>query len=113
MKSGSDIYYFSSAGETFPGVVLKMGKNRIKIKYNGLSGDVIASVKAKNIRLPNEEIEITENRRLSEIDIKNVSQCLRDDATGKSALRYIGKIESADTGDQVKLYTDKNGLLTI
>lgn len=61
----------------------------------------------------NISVKIIDNHRMSEVEIDNVTECLKKDASGKTACRYIGKLENTDTGQIVSVYSDKNGLLTI
>jgi len=50
MKKGDYIYYFKGK-DTFPGIVLKVKKNKAKITYNGLEKDFVSWVSIKNITL--------------------------------------------------------------
>jgi len=47
------IYYFHRNGDTYPGIVLWSDGDRVRIKYNGLDGDVKATVKSSNIEAQN------------------------------------------------------------
>ena len=70
-------------------------------------------------------IQIIENKRLSEEEINLLSDALRvsdksfaevyRDVSGKEVKKCveIGDFEEAETGRMLKVYTDKNGLLTI
>lgn len=48
---GDAIYYHTKAKDTFPGIVLKIKWNKVKIKYNALKQDVISWVSVKNISI--------------------------------------------------------------
>lgn len=61
--------------------------------------------------MESDNISIIENKKLTETDIDNLSDALKK--SDKAFQEYIGKFESADTGNHVSVYTDKNGLLTI
>jgi len=61
----------------------------------------------------NISVKIIDNHRLSEKEIGMVTECLKRDDTGKEAYKYLGKLEDADTGQMVSVYSDKNGCLMV
>ena len=48
-SKGDDIYYHHRNGDTYPGTVLKVKNQMVKIIYNGLHKDVKAYVKEHNL----------------------------------------------------------------
>jgi hypothetical protein len=43
------IYYHAQSGDTYPGLVLRVQSNRIKVLLNTLAGDIIRWVSPKNL----------------------------------------------------------------
>jgi len=52
-KIGDPIYYHSQPGDTFPGAVLAVKNNRVKIFYNHFFSDRVSWVLKRNIELQN------------------------------------------------------------
>jgi len=50
MKKGDYIYYFKEK-DTFPGIILKVKNDKVKITYNGLEKNFVSWVLIKNITL--------------------------------------------------------------
>lgn len=46
---GDSIYYCHRNKDTYPGIVLQVKNQMIKIEYNSLQGDVITWVKEQNL----------------------------------------------------------------
>ena len=48
-SAGDNIYYHHRSRDTYPGIVLQVKNQIVKISYNGLCGDIVTWVKQQSL----------------------------------------------------------------